>query len=43
MKNEAKLLMYKYRVQLLSARDPIGNAGIINKLNRKIRAIEKKE
>ena len=43
MKNETKLLMYKYRVQLLSARDPVENAGIINKLNRKIRAIEGKE
>lgn len=43
MSKEARKLMYKYRVQLLSARDPVGNAGIINKLNRKIRAFEGKK
>ena len=39
MGKEARKLMYEYRIQLLSARDPVGNAGIINKLKRKIRSI----
>jgi len=39
MSKEARKLMYEYRIQLLTARDPVGNAGIINKLRRKIRLI----
>lgn len=39
MSNEAKVLNYEYRIRLLTARDPAGNARIINKLKRKLRAI----
>lgn len=37
MENTAKILWYKYRVAVLSARDPVGNYRIINKLKRRIR------
>lgn len=40
MSKEARKLKYEYRIQLLTARDPVGNAGIINKLHRKLRAAE---
>lgn len=39
MSNEAKALDYEYRIKLLTARDPVGNVHIINKLIRKLRAI----
>lgn len=42
MSKEARKLMCEYRIQLLSARDPVGNSGIINKLQRKIRLLEEK-
>lgn len=42
MSKEARKLMCAYRIQLLSARDPVGNAGIINKLKRKVRLLEEK-
>lgn len=42
MSKEARKLMCEYRIQLLSTRDPVGNAGIINKLKRKIRLLEEK-
>lgn len=40
MNKKARRLMYEYRIQLLSARDPVGNLGIINKLKRKLRILE---
>ena len=42
MSKEARKLMCEYRIQLLSARDPVGNAGIINKLKHKVRLLEEK-
>lgn len=39
MSKEARKLMCEYRIQLLTARDPVGNAGIIHKLQRKIRLL----
>ena len=41
MNKKARRLMCEYRIQLLSARDPVGNFGIINKLKRKLRILEK--
>ena len=41
MSNEVKILSYEARIQLLSHRDPVENAHIINKLKRKIRLLEK--
>ena len=34
--------MLQARINLLSQRDPVGNANIINKLKRKIRKLENK-
>lgn len=31
----------KIRIQLLQNRDPVGNMRIVNKLKRKVRALEK--
>lgn len=41
MNNESKRLWYEYRIQVLTARDPVGNANIINKLKRKLRNLER--
>ena len=41
MNKEALKLKYLYRIKLLSTRDEVGNLGIINKLKRKLRALEK--
>ena len=41
MNNESKRLWYEYRIQVLAARDPVGNANIINKLKRKLRNLER--
>ena len=35
------ILYYKNRIALLESRDPIANKGIINKLYRKLRALER--
>lgn len=32
----------KIRIQLLQSRDPVGNMRIINKLKRRVRALESK-
>jgi hypothetical protein len=40
MINEAKILVIEARIELLSARDPIRNARIINKLKRQLRALK---
>lgn len=38
-----KILKLENRINLLNARDSMGNAKIINKLKRQIRQIEKEE
>lgn len=40
MSDEAKILNYEYRIQVLMARDPVGNFRLINKLRRKIRNLK---
>ena len=40
MSNKAKILMYEYRIQVLNARDPVGNMRLISKLTRKIRNLK---
>jgi len=40
MNKELLKLKYLYRIKLLSMRDEVGNMGIINKLKRKLRALE---
>lgn len=35
-----KIEYYKIRIQLLERRDPMANRNIINKLKRKVRALE---
>lgn len=32
---------YKNRINILEARDPVGNRNLINKLTRKVRQLEK--
>lgn len=39
--NATKIALMKDRQKLLAARDPAGNANIINKLARRIRKLEK--
>lgn len=41
MTNEVLIKKYQARISLLNARDAEGNRGIINKLKRKIRRLEK--
>ena len=41
MSKEALIMKYQSRINLLNARDAEGNRGIINKLKRKIRRLEK--
>lgn len=40
MSKEALIMKYKARINLLNARDPEGNRGIVHKLQRKIRRLE---
>lgn len=39
----ASLLSIQKRISLLSERDPVGNANIINKLKRKARKLKNEE
>lgn len=41
MTNEILIKKYQARINLLNERDPEGNRGIVNKLKRKIRRLEK--
>ena len=41
MTNEILIKKYQARINLLNARDAEGNRGIVNKLKRKIRRLEK--
>lgn len=41
MTNEVLIKKYQARINLLNARDAEGNRGIVNKLERKIRRLEK--
>lgn len=38
-----KILKIKNRINLLTAKDPVRNVRIINKLKRRLRALENKE
>ena len=40
MNKELLRLKYEYRIKLLSMRNEVGNMGIINKLKRRLRALE---
>ena len=40
MNKETRIGIWKYRIALLSSRDPEGNRFIINKLKRKVRNAE---
>jgi len=40
MSKEALIMKYQARINLLNARDPEGNRGIMHKLERKIRKLE---
>jgi hypothetical protein len=40
MSKEALIMKYQARINLLNARDPEGNRGIVHKLQRKIRRLE---
>ena len=40
MTKENKILVIEARINLLTARDPMGNARIINKLKRQLRALK---
>ena len=40
MSKEALIIKYQARINLLNARDPEGNRGIVHKLERKIRKLE---
>jgi hypothetical protein len=40
MSKEALIMKYQARINLLNARDPEGNRGIVHKLERKIRKLE---
>ena len=42
MTNETKIAVLQARINLLSARDEVGNMRIINKLKRRIRLMEGK-
>ncbi len=41
MNKEALIMKYQARINLLNARDPEGNRGIVHKLERKIRRLER--
>jgi len=41
MSNQNKILSCEARINLLSQRDPVMNANIIHKLERKIRCLQK--
>lgn len=40
---ERNELYYQNRINLLTERDPIGNARLVNKLKRQLRALKSKE
>ena len=40
MSKEILIMKYQARINLLNARDPEGNRGIVHKLERKIRKLE---
>ena len=40
---ERNELYYQNRIDLLTSRDPIGNARLVNKLKRQLRALKAKE